>query len=69
MVTDNLLTGNVSGKKGSPPIVTTSLGSDGTAKVRYAQFEGILRLSDSQFTGSFNTFCGIRAVTGAKANQ
>jgi len=71
MVTDNLLTGNVSGKKGSPPIVTTSLGSDGTAKVRYAQFEGSLRLrlSGAQFTGSFNTFCGLRAVTGAKANQ
>jgi hypothetical protein len=69
MVTDNLFTGNVSGKKGSPPIVTTSLGIDGTAEVRYAQFEGSLRLSGAQFTGSFNTFCGTRAVIGAKANQ
>jgi hypothetical protein len=69
MVADNLLTGTVSGKKGSPPIVATSLGSDGAAKVRYAQFEGSLRLSGAQFTGSFNTFCGMRSVTGAKVNQ
>jgi hypothetical protein len=64
-IKDSMLTGTVSGKKGSPPIVTTS---DGTAKVRYAQFEGSLKLSDAQFSGTFNTFCGMRSVTGKRAS-
>jgi hypothetical protein len=67
MITDNLMTGTVNGKRGSPTIVTTSVASDGTAKAKYAQFEGTVKLSGTQFTGSFDTFCGIRAVTGTKA--
>jgi hypothetical protein len=66
-VRDNMLTGTVSGKKGSPPIVTTSVGSDGTAKVRYARFEGSVDLSGARFTGTFDTFCGLRSVTGKKS--
>ena len=67
-IKDNMLTGTVSGKKGSPPIVTTSVGSDGTAKARYGQFEGSVKLSGAQFTGTFNTFCGMRSVTGKKVS-
>ena len=38
--------------------------TDGIAKARYGQFDGSLTLSGAQFTGTFNTFCGMRPVTG-----
>jgi hypothetical protein len=66
LVTNNVIGGTVSGKHGSPSINPVQVGPDGTAHVKYGQFQGGVRFSVDQFAGNFQTFCGLRDATGKR---
>jgi hypothetical protein len=66
-INDNSITATVSGKHGAPHSLPAKIASDGTAQLKYGQFQGTVRLAGSQFTGNFQTFCDVRTVTGTKA--
>lgn len=65
-ITNNAISGTVSGKHGGPQIEPASIQPDGTAWLSYKPFQGSVKISGSNFTGQFNTFCGVRAVKGTK---
>lgn len=69
-IADNQITGTLSGKHGSATIKPAAIGADGTAQVTYdgpmAAFGGAVRFSGDRFAGTFDTFCGTRAVTGSR---
>ncbi len=63
------ISGNVSGKHGSPRISSGKVEADGSARVKYGPtlgYEGTLRFSGDKFDGQFMTLCGLRDVTGGR---
>lgn len=69
-ITDNQITGTANGKHGSATLEPATVGADGTVRVTYAgpmtSFGAAVRFSGDHFTGSFDTFCGTRAVAGSR---
>jgi hypothetical protein len=60
------INGTVKGSHGVPKIEPTQIGSDGTAQVSYYKFKGTLKLLGIILAGTFDSFCGLRTVAGAK---
>jgi len=70
VVANNMVAGIVSGKHGSPSFNPTPIAPDGTAQVEYGptqHFKASIRFSGDQFTGSFQSFCGVRNTIGKRA--
>jgi hypothetical protein len=71
-INGSAISGNVTGKRGSPSIQSGAIAADGSAHVTYSlgqnerSLEGNARFSGNQFSGQFATMCGIRQVTGSR---
>jgi hypothetical protein len=65
-VNDGLISGTVKGSHGIGKVIPTQVAPDGSAQVSYYKFKGTLKLSGNTLAGTFDGFCGLRNVTGAK---
>jgi hypothetical protein len=68
IVSGNTIGGTVSGKNGNPRIRPVVFSPTGVVNVDYARFTASIRFSGNQFTGQFNTFCGVRQVVGTRSS-